>query len=437
MRYLWALLKLVAGCSLVAMLGGAGAIYYKSHSAAKPAARLQTAAVTRGDLVSTISATGTVEPEEVVNVGAQVAGLIVSFGPDPRSSSKLIDYGSVVEKDTILARIDPTFYEATLEQMEATLQHSEANQLQLEAKCRQAEREWDRAKVLFPQKAIADTDYDTAQSECESAKANVASGLATIRQNKASVKTARVNLGYCTIKSPVRGTIIDRRVNIGQTVVASLNAPSLFLIAKDLTRMQVWASVNEADIGRIRLEMPVRFTVDAHPDAKFVGKVTQIRMNAQMTQNVVTYTVVVTTDNTSGKLLPYLTANVQFEVARSTGDLLVPNAALRWTPATEQVDPTADPRLIADPSASAPDRGRLWLVGDSGLVRPVEVTVHASDGTMTAVSGNAVREGMRVVSGQEDADASEGQPGAADGDNTSNPFMPKPPKGSRPPPGPM
>ena len=138
--------------------------------------------------------------------------------------------------------------------------------------------------------------------------ANVAVGKALIRQNRASVKTARTNLGYCTIKSPVRGTIIDRRVNIGQTVVASLNAPSLFLIAKDLTKMQVWASVNEADIGRIRLDMPVRFTVDAHEGQMFYGKVTQIRMNAQMTQNVVTYTVVVTTDNSDGKLLPYLTA---------------------------------------------------------------------------------------------------------------------------------
>ena len=148
---------------------------------------------------------------------------------------------------------------------------------------------------------------------------------------------ARTNLGYTTIKSPVRGVIIDRRVNIGQTVVASLNAPSLFLIAKDLRRMQVWASVNEADIGHIRLDMPVRFTVDAYAGETFHGKVTQIRMNATMTQNVVTYTVVVTTDNSNGKLLPYLTANVQFEMDQRSDVLLVPNAALRWKPQASQM----------------------------------------------------------------------------------------------------
>ena len=346
--------------AILVLLGvaGGGAAYYAKHKAvADPATSLRTVAIKRGDLLSTISATGTVEPEEVVNVGAQVCGLIVEFGADPHDPTKLIDYGSVVEKDAVLARIDPTSYEAALEQAEATLQKSEANLLQLEAKARKAEREWKRAESLLPTKAIADTDYDTALSDYESAKANVAVGKAIIRQNKASVKTARINLGYCTIKSPVRGTIIDRRVNIGQTVVASLNAPSLFLIAKDLPQMQVWASVNEADIGRIRLDMPVRFTVDAHDGQTFHGKVTQIRMNAQMTQNVVTYTVIVTTDNSDGKLLPYLTANVQFEVDKRSDVLLVPNAALRWTPESAQVDPTVDKKTLSQESAKS---SRPW-----------------------------------------------------------------------------
>ena len=161
------------------------------------------------------------------------------------------------------------------------------------------------------------------------------------------MRTAKTNLGYTTITSPVRGMILDRRVNIGQTVVASLNAPSLFLIAKDLRRMQVWASVNEADIGRIRVNMPVRFTVDAYPGQMFRGKVTQIRMNATMTQNVVTYTVVVTTDNSSGKLLPYLTANVQFEMDQRSNVLLAPNAALRWKPQASQIDPAASKTAIS------------------------------------------------------------------------------------------
>lgn len=428
-------MKNAIGLLLVLGIVGGGAAYHAMRKpAAGPAATLRTAAIHRGDLLSTVGATGTVEAEEVVNVGAQVAGLIVGFGDDPSSPAKHVDYCSVVEKDQVLAQIDPTFYEAALEQAEATLQNSEANLLQFEARLKKAEGEWKRAVSLLPKKAISETDYDTVVSEYEMAKASVASGKALVRQNTASVKTARVNLGYCTIKSPVRGTIIERRVNIGQTVVAALNSPSLFLIAKDLNRMEVWASVNEADIGRIRLHMPVQFTVDAHGDEKFRGEVTQIRMNAQMTQNVVTYTVIVTTDNSSGKLLPYLTANVQFEVDKRSAALLAPNAALRWTPDAGQIDPTVHPSALAEDPAKSPERGRLWVLAASGLVRPVEVRVGMTDGTATEVSGSGVAEDMQVVVGEESEDDASAD---ADGDKTSNPFLPKIPKGSKPPPGPM
>jgi HlyD family secretion protein len=439
MRITALLLKFVTVVLVGAALAGGGAIYYRSGAAAKPNERLQTTPVKRGNLLLTIGATGTIEPEEVVDVGAQVMGLITEFGPDPSHPGKVVDYQSVVEKGALLAKIDPTPYKASLEQAEANLDKSEADRLQLQAKLKQAEREWKRAEALMPKKAIADTDYDTCLSNYESAKASLAAGVATIRQNKACVATANINLNYCTITSPVHGTIIDRRVNIGQTVVANLNAPSLFLIAKDLTRMQVWASVNEADIGQIRLKMPVQFTVDAHPGETFYGEVSQIRMNAQMTQNVVTYTVIVTTDNKSGKLLPYLTANVKFEVQKRSQVLLVPNAALRWTPDAEQLDPTADKRMLADEAESSGKRGRLWVVGQSGLVRPLEVTVGMTDGTMTEISGSGVREGMRVVAGEKSDEETDDQhdAAAADEDNTSNPFLPKPPKGSRPPPGPM
>ncbi|MEN6458139.1 MAG: efflux RND transporter periplasmic adaptor subunit [Thermoguttaceae bacterium] len=423
----------------VAILGS-GAAYYAYSRPTKSTTILGTVAVQRGDLVSTISATGTIEAEEVVNIGAQVAGLIVEFGPDRKAPSKPVDFCSVVEKGDLLAKIDPTCYKAALEQAEATLQKSEADLMQLRAKLRQTQREWKRAQSLHPKNAIADTDYDTALSNYESAEAAVAAGVATIRQNKASVETARINLGYCTINSPVHGTVVERRVNIGQTVVASLNAPSLFLIAKDLTKMQVWASVNEADIGRIRLNMPVRFTVDAHPDETFIGAVTQIRMNAQMTSNVVTYTVIVTTDNTKGKLLPYLTANVQFEVEKRTNVLLAPNAALRWTPESNQLDPSVDQKTLAADATEVAGRGRLWLVGDRNLVRPIDVAVGATDGTMTEVSGNDLRAGMQIVTGDQEAEEIEAQSTqttSANEDKTSNPFLPKMPKGSKPPPGPM
>jgi HlyD family secretion protein len=432
-------MKTVFAILVLIGVAGGGAAYYAKHVASDPATSFRTVAIKRGELLSTTGATGTVQPEEVVDVGAQVMGLILEFGPDPRDPAKLIDYGSVVKKGALLAKIDPTPYKAALEQAEATLQKSEADQLQLEAKSRQAAREWKRAKSLLPQKAIADTDYDTDLANYEVAKANVASGMATIRQNRASVDTANINLGYCTIKSPVRGTIIDRRVNIGQTVVASLNAPSLFLIAKDLTKMQVWASVNEADIGHIRMDMPVRFTVDAYQGQTFRGKVTQIRMNATMTQNVVTYTVVVTTDNSNGKLLPYLTANVQFEMDQRSDVLLVPNAALRWKPQASQIDPVVSKTAISADATNTQDRGCLWVEANGGFVRPLEVVVGVSDGTMTEISGSGVKEGTQVIVGEEGQGDTESQDNetAADGDKTSNPFLPKPPKGSRPPPGPM
>lgn len=421
--------------SILVVIGTAagGAAYYANHTRTDAGPRYRLATITRGELLSTIGATGTVEPEEVVNVGAQVAGLILEFGADPHDSSKLVDYGTAVEKGTVLARIDSAPYEAALEQAEATLERSEADVLQWEAKCEQAEQDWKRAESLRPVKAIADSDYDSAVAGYKAAKAQVAVGRATVRQNKAALHMAKINLGYTTIKSPVRGVIIDRRVNIGQTVVANLNAPSLFLIAKDLRRMQVWASVNEADIGRIQVGMPARFTVDAHPGATFLGRVTQVRMNATMTQNVVTYTVVVTTDNPGGKLLPYLTANVQFEVERRTGVLLVPDAALRWEPQPAQI--AADAKMPAAGERPA-NRGCVWIAAEAGRVRPLDVEVGISDGTTTEISGPGVREGLRVIDGERDADDHE-SPQAGDADTTTNPFLPKPPKGAGPPPPPM
>ncbi|MCE9555374.1 MAG: efflux RND transporter periplasmic adaptor subunit [Planctomycetes bacterium] len=431
---------------LGAMAGGA--VYFTKHRPVEVATEYQTEAVTRGDLETIIGATGTVEPEEVVDIGAQVMGMVEEFGIDPQDSTKFIDYGSVVEKGTILAKIDPTAYQASLEQAEAALDRSRADLLQLEAKCDQAEQDWKRAESLRNIasiegsgnrriKAIADSDYDSAQADYKAAKANLAVGRASIRQNEAALRMARTNLGYTTIKSPVKGTILDRRVNIGQTVVASLNAPSLFLIAKDLHRMQVWASVNEADIGRLQVGRPVQFTVDAFPTETFHGKVTQIRLNATMTQNVVTYTVVVTTDNSSGKLLPYLTANVQFVVDRRPQVLLVPNAALRWNPPAKYSEKRGAESLPNMATVhDSPGRGRLWTVGNGKNLKPLEVSVGASNGISTEVSGGEIREGLKVIVGDESKEGLDGTD-ALDGDNTSNPFLPKLPKGSKPPPGPI
>ena len=409
----------------------------------------RTAPVKRGELLATISATGTVEPEEVIDVGAQVAGQISSFGRD--KTGKPIDYGSVVEAEMVLAQIDDSLYaadvamaNAQLQQAQAGVKRAEADLGQLKAKHYQAERDWERAQKLGPSDALAEASYDAYRSAYEMAKANLAVGEAAIQQARetaahaeATLQRTQRNLGYCTIKSPVNGVIIDRRVNIGQTVVASLNAPSLFLIAKDLKRMQVWVSVNEADIGAIHPGQPVRFTVDAYPGEVFHGEVGKIRLNASMTQNVVTYTVEVITDNSSGRLLPYLTANVQFEIGQRTNVLLVPNAALRWSPLPEDVDPeyrataekavyrTSGQRDARQPSGQEAGKNHqdtVWARDGSNL-HPINVIAGLTDGFMTEVRGEDLKEGLEVVVGKKQQQVD---------DQTASPFTPQTMRSNRP-----
>ena len=401
----------------------------------------RTAPVTRGDLMASISATGTIQPEEVVDVGAQVAGKIVSFGLDKHG--KPVDYGSEVEAGTVLARIDDSLYaadvaqaKAQVAQAKANAQRAEADLGQLKAKLFQAERDWQRAKKLGPSDALSQSDYDAALSAYEVAKANLSVGQAAVAQAKEAVAQAQANLrrsmqnlDYCTITSPVKGVIIDRRVNIGQTVVASLNAPSLFLIAKDLKRLQVWAAVNEADIGAIRPGQPVQFTVDAHPGVTFQGEVGKIRLNATMTQNVVTYTVEVITDNSDGRLIPYLTANLRFIIAERREVLLVPNAALRWTPAPERIAPAyrtqasgkkmgggAGKGKDGAPSPAEAPQGTLWLA-EGAYVRPLKVTRGVTDGALTEVQGPDLKEGLQVVVAEAPVEKKTG--------DAASPFTPK------------
>jgi HlyD family secretion protein len=436
-RWSWPRLALVG---LVVILALAGWWFWSRNHQGNGSFR--TAAVTRGNLQASISATGTVEPEEVVDVGAQVAGKIVAFGKDKHG--KTVDYGSVVEPGMVLARIDDSLYAADVEAVKAQLaqnkaqvQYAQANLEQLKAKLYQATRDWARAQKLGPSDALSQADYDAAQSAFETAKANVDVGKAAIvqaqkavAQSEASLRRAQQNLDYCTIISPVKGVIIDRRVNIGQTVVSSLSAPSLFLIAKDLTRIQVWASVNEADIGNIRPGQPVTFTVDAYPGTTFQGEVGKVRLNATMTQNVVTYTVEVNTDNADGKLLPYLTANLKFMVAERQNVLLVPNAALRWFPRQEQIvaefsqQPKKERRKRGGTQAKSPDkegkpdtvRGTLWLP-QGHEVKPLQVKVGLTDGSQTEVSGPELKPGMQVVV----AELEKGEEAA----NSASPFAPQ------------
>ncbi|HVT87936.1 MAG TPA: efflux RND transporter periplasmic adaptor subunit [Tepidisphaeraceae bacterium] len=454
----WIVVLLVLG------IGAAGAAKWYTDRTEKQAPSFRTQPVKRGDILATISSTGTIEPEEVVDVGAQVAGQIINFGNDANGS--VIDYGSPVEADAVLAKIDDSLYQADfksataqVEQAKAGVLRAEADLGQLKARLEQAQRDWDRAQTLGPSEALAQTSYDSYKAAFEIAKANVAVGEAQLTTSKTAVPQAEAalyrvqrNLGYCTIKSPVKGIIIDRRVNIGQTVVASLNAPSLFLIAKDLTRMELWVPVNEADIGQVKVGQPVSFTVDAFPGQKFHGEVGKVRLNAVMTQNVVTYTVEVTTDNSDGKLLPYLTANVSFETGNKEGVLLVPNAALRWSPRPEQIAPAEEPAAGSSGQAASgggeggrrgrrgggggqnaggptsrrsasedTSRGTVW-VQDGEFVKAINLRLGIADPSFTEVLSTNLPEGTELIVGEQRAEV-------AAPTGPASPFMPTFPGG--------
>ena len=302
----------------------------------------------------------------------------------------------------------------------------------------QTEAEWKRAQELERSKLMSLSDYESNKANYEVAKANVSVAEAAIAQANAATSQAQAgfekakrNLDFCIIKSPVKGVIIDRRVNIGQTVVSSFNAPSLFLIAKDLTRMQIWVAVNEADVGRIVPGAPVTFACDAFPGREFAGTVGKVRLNATMTQNVVMYTVEVNTENPERILLPYLTANVHFLVRKESDVLIVPNAALRWVPTSlALISPNARSQNPIDPPPSeAPGSSRLstengrgkafhgtiWLK-EGEFVRPVEVKLGTTDGSATAVSGEGLVEGQEVIIGEAVRSFQAG---------TKNPFIPQ------------
>ncbi len=433
--------KWVSLIGLLAVLLGGGAWYLARQQA--PVAEFRTSPVVRQDLTATIGATGTLEPEEVVDVGAQVDGQIIAFGADPNQPGKLIDYGSNVDQGMVLAKIDDRLYRYDLENAKAAVDSgrsavvkAQADLGQMQAKLFQATNDWNRAQQLGPNSGVSQSELDQYKANFLVAKANVEDQNAAIDQARtaqaqyaAALEKAQQNVDYCTITSPVKGTIIDRRMNAGQTVVSAMSAPSLFLIAKDLRRMQVWAAVNEADVGSIHAGEPVTFTVDARPGQTFHGTVGKVRFNASMTQNVVTYTVEISADNDDRRLLPYLTANVKFELDRRPHAQVVPNAALRWVPRDDQVAPAADaaaPPAVTAAAATDPaldelrDHGTVWLVAGNGRVRPVRVRVGVSDGAVTEVAaepGETLADGAGVVTGEADpADAAVG---------TSNPFVPQ------------
>ena len=353
--------KIMVLLVLIVSLGAVGCWQWQIRGTSKTTFNF--AEVKRGHLEATVGSTGTLQPTELVDVGAQVMGRLIELGKDPHTSRGFVDWGSEVigpELDangkvkrgtdgklklgTILAQIDPLLYEAQLNSAKASLKAAQANVEVNAAALDQANRNWGRAEKLFGTSGIAQAEYDQYKAAFDAAKANLDLSKANVGLAEASKISAETNFEYTTISSPVNGVVIDRRVNVGQTVVASLSAPSLFLIAKDLSKMEVWATVNEVDVGKIRAGQAVKFTVDAFPGHVYRGSVVPqgrlpFRLNATMNQNVVTYTVVVSVDNKDGVLRPYLTANLTFVVADKADALLVPNAALRWQPVADQIAP--------------------------------------------------------------------------------------------------
>ena len=398
--------KIIVG---VVILLVAGAVWFgiRSYTSSEQLVQFRTEPVEKGDLMSVISASGTVEPEELVNVGAQVTGKIMGFGTD--AEGKLVDYGSKVKKGMVLARIDEVLYDAALKEAragkakaEVAILSSKASIQQSKAKLVLAELNWKRAQELHPKGAMAKSDFDSFKAAYLSAKADLAVAEAQLKQAEAqlvvadaSLIKAERNLSYCVITSPVDGIIIDRRVSVGQTLVSSMSASSIFLIATDLRKMQVWVSVNEADIGSIKPGMKVIFTVDAYPDREFYGVVHKIRLNATMSQNVVTYVVEVTTDNADGKLLPYLTANVKFVRAERKDVLNLSNAVFRYTPDARFVAPEFRKEL----EKVNPGR-RAWISAGNGLLKPVYVKTGLNTGVSSEILPGDLKEGMMVVNGQ-------------------------------------
>jgi len=335
----------------------------------------RTEKVTRGDIVSMVTATGTVNAVTTVLVGTQVSGTVKEI---------YADFNTKVKKGQLIALIDPATFEAQVAQARANLLSAKANLEKSDATMIDTRRTMERNKELLSKKLIAQSDLDTAETNYETAKAQVSVSKAQVAQSEAALKIAESNLGYTKIISPVDGVVISRNVDVGQTVAASFQTPTLFTIAEDLTKMQIDASVDEADIGMVASGQDVEFTVDSYPDITFHGNVSQVR-NAPITvENVVTYDVVIKVGNPELKLKPGMTANVSIILMKKSGVLKIPNAALRLN-------------LSEGEKGKTMPKGRGVWVLEEGKPRRVSITTGISDGSYTELVSGDIREGQEVI----------------------------------------
>ncbi len=387
------------------------------------------ARVERGDVRQVVSTTGTLQAIKSVQVGTQVSGQL---------SAIHVDFNDHVRKGQLLARIDPTLLQQEVRSAEANVERASAS---LDEK----KREFGRDTLLFARKVLSESDYETSRY-------NYRVALADLQSARISLARARRNLSYTEISSPIDGVVVERNVDVGQTVAASLSAPQLFLLAEDLSKLEILASVDESDIGQIRQDQDVTFTVQAYTDKTFKGRVRQVRLQSTTTSNVVTYTVVVSLENPGGQLLPGMTATVDFEVAKAADVLKVAGAALRLQPTAamlaqlpkrERPDSTRraaagagsgrrDPGLAArSTSGGGTSSGRLWYLDGKGRLAVMPVRTGISDGKSTQVSGPpALEAGLEVIVAVTSGKASKTTTGAA------SPFQQTQPQrgpGGRPP----
>jgi HlyD family secretion protein len=339
--------------------------------------------VSKGDIVASVTATGTMNAVTTVLVGTQVSGTIKKL---------YVDFNSRVKKGQIIAQIDPALFEAQVEQARANLYSAKANVEKAEETVVDAKRTMLRNKELIGKNLIAQSDYDTSETNYQVDVSQVSAAKAAVAQAEASLKTANTNLDYTRIISPVDGIVVSRNVDVGQTVAASFQTPTLFTIAQDLTKMQIDTSIAEADIGGVKVGQEVDFTVDAYPDITFKGKVWQIRIAPITVQNVVTYDVVVLVDNKQMKLMPGMTANVSVIVDQQKDVLRIPNAALRFKPSGLPKSAAA-----GKPKAASSEKGpSVWII-ENEKPRRIPVKLGISDGSYTEVLSGSLSVGQEVI----------------------------------------
>ncbi len=372
----------VSAALLLALAGGA----YHFLRGGKQTATYRTASPTRGEITSTVTSSGTINPVVSVSVGTAVSGTIKEL---------YVDYNSVVKKGQVIAQIDPATYSAQVEQSQGNYLAAQANVDKAKVTLADTTRTLARYKALVKDGSVSQSDYDTSATAAASARAALASAQGGVAQARGSYAQAKTNLEYATIRSPVDGIVISRAVDVGQTVAASFTTPTLFTIAQDLTKMQILATVDESDIGKVHEGGNATFTVDAYPEARFSGLITQVRNAATTVSNVVTYSVVVGVDNADLRLKPGMTANVTFITANKADALKIPTAALRFRPKNA----TAEAAQKLNPGEK-----RLYVL-KNGKPAPVAVSVGVGNDKETEITGGLAPDELVVLEAQNEAAA--------------------------------